>query len=458
MSDSVVPPDAHDSALLDWSSGATNERGQPLALPDERALFVPARPVTAITLGAGARGTVYGNFALAYPDNLRIVGVADPSDVRQLTYAEAHRIPPAHRFHDWRDVFARPRFADAVIVSTPDALHFDPCMAALEAGYDVLLEKPIAPTLDECRALLAKARETGRIVAVCHVLRYAPYFVKLRELLQAGAIGRLVSLQHMEPIGHVHMAHSFVRGNWRRSDTSAPIVLAKSCHDLDILRWLVGSRSEQVQAFGELTWFRAENAPAGSTARCLDGCAVEPSCPYSAARIYDRDRQRTYVFDLPPEEPARTLAILDALRTTDYGRCVYRLDNDQPDHYVANIRFRGGVTASFAMEGFTPWSGRRTRAMGSHGFIEGDMAGLEVHDFRSGHVARWDSPVEEAHDDAYSGHGGGDWRLVADWVEAVATQDAGVLSSTLGQSIESHAMAFACERSRRDGTVEAVRF
>jgi predicted dehydrogenase len=326
-----------------------------------------------------------------------------------------------------------------------------PCLAALAAGYDVLLEKPIAPTEAECRTVLAAAEATDRIVAVCHVLRYAPYFVRMRALIRSGAIGRLVSIQHMEPIGHVHMAHSYVRGNWRRSDQTSPIILAKSSHDLDILRWLTDRPTRAVQAFGARSWFTAANAPEGSTERCTGGCTVEASCPYSARRIYYEQRQRLYVFNLAADEPARSADILRALDTTNYGRCVYRMDNDQCDHYTVNLRYEDDITATFTMDAFTPMSGRRTRVMGSHGYLDGDMQHLEAHDFRTGAISTWVSDVVEPSDDAQSGHGGGDWRMVADFVQAVAHRDPGRLTSTLAQSIESHLVAFACERSRARG-------
>jgi len=437
-------------------ASAVNERGQPLYLPDAGQLVPPPRPITAITLGAGARGQVYGSFALAYPDHLRIVGVAEPDAARRARYAGLHNVAPEHTAMSWEELLARPRMADAVIVSTPDHLHVQPCLAALAAGYDVLLEKPIAPTEAECRAVLAAAAATDRIVAVCHVLRYAPYFVRMRALIRSGAIGRLVSIQHMEPIGHVHMAHSYVRGNWRRSDLTSPIILAKSSHDLDILRWLTDRPTRQVQAFGARSWFTADNAPAGSTDRCTGGCAVEPTCPYSARRIYHEQRQRLYVFTLADEEPARGEDILHALDTTDYGRCVYRMDNDQCDHYTVNLRYEDDITATFSMDAFTPMSGRRTRVMGSHGYLDGDMQHLEAHDFRTGAITTWVSDVVEPTDDAQSGHGGGDWRMVADFVQAVAHRDPTRLTSTLAQSIESHFVAFACERSRAQGTVELL--
>ena len=275
--------------------------------------------------------------------------------------------------------------------------------------------------------------------------------------MQGGAVVRVVSVQHFEPIEHVHMSHSFVRGNWHNSRVTSPIILAKSCHDLDILRWLVGKDSRSIHAFGELTWFKPENAPPGSTARCTDGCGVESTCPYSALRIYHRNRQRLHVLDLPADESDQGDAILDGLRTSNYGRCVYRMDNDQPDHYITNILFAGGVTASFSMEAFTPWGGRRTRVMGSMGYIEGDMERMEIYDFRSGERTAFETKVLDVDQYAGSGHGGGDWRLAANWAEAVAKQDAGLLSSTVDVSIESHVMAFAAEQSRLRRTVESIR-
>ena len=440
-----------------WSLHARAENGEPLILPDDFTHYRPAKPVTAITLGAGSRGNVYGDYAAAYPDRMRIVGVAEPIPIRQDRYAQKHQIPDGNRYPTWEHVFQRPKFADAIIISTPDDLHHGPCMEALRLGYDVLLEKPISPSEQECRQILARTRESGRIVAVCHVLRYAPYFIKMRELMQSGAIGEVVSVQHLEPIEAVHMSHSFVRGNWHDSNATTPIILAKSSHDLDILRWMIGRESRSIHAFGDLSWFRAENAPPGSTPRCMDGCAVEATCPYSALRIYHRDRQRLYVFDLPEDREQWDSAILEYLRTTNYGRCVYRMENDQCDHYITNILFDGGVTASFSMEAFTPFGGRRTRVMGSMGYIEGDMREMRIVDFRTKERTVLESRALEVDQYANDGHGGGDWRLAANFVEAVAKQDASLLSSTIDASIESHLMAFAAEQSRERGTVERVR-
>lgn len=411
----------------------------------------PAQPVKVITLGAGNRGNVYGNFAVNYPEEMDIVGVAEPIPVRNERYAKKHNIPDNHRFDTWERVFERPKFADAVIISTPDYLHYGPCMAALKAGYDILLEKPISPSEKECREILALAKKTGRIIAVCHVLRYAPYFVKLREMVQSGAIGQLISIQHFEPIEHVHMSHSYVRGNWHDRNATNPIILAKSCHDLDILRWIVGKPCKQIVAMGGLKWFRIENAPPGSTARCTDGCAAESTCPYSALKIYYRKRQRTHVLDLPEEKEKHGEHILEKLRTTNYGRCVYRMDNNQEDHYITSMQFEGGVTASFSMEAFTSYEGRRTRVMGSMGDIVGDMEKFTLTDFRTGKSTEFDSTV------AGDMHGGGDWRLVRDWLQAVTQHNPALLTSTIDASIESHVMGFMADKSIKTGKVKEVK-
>ncbi|HNP52958.1 MAG TPA: Gfo/Idh/MocA family oxidoreductase [Ferruginibacter sp.] len=433
--------------LFPLSSWAETESGLPILLPEEKPQL--DKPITAITLGAGNRGNVYGDYALKYPEQLDIVGVAEPIAVRNERYAQKHNIAAENRFQTWEEVFQKPRLADAIIISTPDRLHYGPCMKALAMGYDVLLEKPISPSEQECRDILQLAKKTGRIVAVCHVLRYAPYFVKLRELIQSGAIGEVVSIQHMEPIHHVHMSHSYVRGNWHDSKKNTPIILAKSCHDLDIIRWMIGKPCRNIQAFGSLKWFRSGNAPEGSTDRCVNGCAVEANCPYSALRIYYRNRSWLHHFDLPADKEQQGDKIMEYLRNSDYGKCVYRMDNDQPDHYTCNMLFDAEVTASFNMEAFTSYEGRRTRVMGTMGDIVGDMTSFRLFDFRTNEKTEWKETTDM--------HGGGDWRLVANWIQAIAKKDPSLLTSTIDQSIESHVMGFMAEESRKSKRVMEVK-
>jgi len=259
----------------------------------------------------------------------------------------------------------------------------------------------------------------------------------------------VISVQHLEPIGHVHMSHSYVRGNWHNSKQTTPIILAKSCHDLDILKWMINKPSKKIQAFGDLKWFRKENAPEGSTERCTDGCKIENECPYSALRIYHRNRSWLHVLDMPEDKEKHVAHILEKLKTTNYGRCVYRMDNDQPDHYICNIQFADNITASFSMEAFTSYEGRRTRVMGSMGDIVGDMNSFVLTDFRTGKKEEWKNSTDM--------HGGGDWRLVADWIQAVDQQNPSLLTSTIDASIESHVMGFAAEKSRKENKVVEVR-
>lgn len=428
--------------------GPDNVKGElnDMTLPIRSLKPQTERQITVVIIGAGSRGSTYGNFAAKYPEAVKVVGVSDINDYRRKRMADLHNIPVENQLGDFHEVLNRPKFADAVVISTPDDLHYEPCMKCLELGYDVLLEKPCAQTEKEVRDILAQAHKYNRIVAVCHVLRYSPYFIALREVVRSGAIGELVSMQHFEPIQYAHMAHSYVRGNWRNSDQTNPIILAKSCHDLDIMRWIIDRPCEAISADGSLMLFKAENAPEGAPMRCTDGCPYEDTCPYSAIDIYVRKRRHLHVFDLPKGFSNEQL--MEKLRTGWYGRCVYHCDNNQPDHYVTEMTFEGGKTASFSMEAFTPWGGRRTRVMGTKGYIEGDMTQFTLWDFRTGKSKTWNKKVSEIPEYKGSGHGGGDHALMRDFVEAVAYQDHGRLTSTIDVSIESHVMGFAAEKSR----------
>lgn len=418
-------------------------------LPDQKAR-VP-RPVTAIVIGAGARGNVYAAYSAQYPDSLKIVGVSDINIFRQQKMAREYGIPKEYQFGDWSEVFTVPKFADAVIISTPDDLHHKPCMKALAMGYDVLLEKPIACTAKECTDILKQARKYKRMVGICHVLRYAPYFRALKQVIDEGRIGDIVSLQHLEPVRFHHMAHSYVRGNWHSAKETSPIIIAKACHDLDIIRWLLNKPCKRVSAFGSLSFFTRANEPQGAADRCLD-CAAESQCPFSAKKIYIRDHRYLYVFDnLPKEKEAKNAKITEYLRTTDYGRCVFRCDNDQCDHYVCNLEFEGSegkapTTAGLQVEALTSYGGRKTRIMGTKGDIVGDMETFTLTDFLTGKKYIWDEDISKL--PGYEGHAGGDWGIVKDFVLAVAFQDEKYLSSTIDVSVESHLMGFRAEEAR----------
>ena len=245
-------------------------------LPIKGLMAKVDKPVSVIVIGAGSRGRTYSRYASLYPEAMKVVGVSDILDHRLKSLADGHKVAPEMRFGHFREVFASgKKLADAVAICTPDDRHYEPCMKALELGYDVLLEKPVAQTEKQCRNILAQAKKYGRIVAVCHVMRYSPYFIAMREVLRSGVIGDIVSIQHMEPIQYAHMAHSYVRGNWRNSKETTPIILAKSCHDLDMMRWLIDKPCKSIVADGSLHLFKAENAPEGATSNVITISDVE---------------------------------------------------------------------------------------------------------------------------------------------------------------------------------------
>ena len=335
--------------------------------------------------------------------------------------------------------------------ASPDHLHYGPAMEGLNLGYDLLLEKPIAQTWKECHDILKLTKEKNRIVAVCHVLRYTAYFRKMKEVVSSGVLGDIVSVQHFEPVEHIHMSHSFVRGNWRNSKESNPMILAKSCHDLDILRWIIDVPCKKLSSFGSLKLFKKENAPKGSVLRCTEGCKAEETCPYSALKIYYRDRTYLHHFDLP-QEGDKGEAIMKNLKEGPYGRCVYHCDNDVVDHQVVAMEFDKEITCAFSMEAFTSYHGRRTRIMGTMGDAVGDMNTLTVYDFRTKQQTVYETSklLQDS-----SGHGGGDYGLMHDFVKAVANKNPNLLTSTIDASMESHLMAFKAEESRHTGkTVE----
>ncbi|WP_086823151.1 Gfo/Idh/MocA family protein [Streptomyces sp. NRRL B-24572] len=414
---------------------------------------VSGRPLRLVVVGAGGRGATYAAYA-ARTGRAVIVAIAEP-DPRRAAEARA-RHPEAELHEDWRELVENPPQADAVIIATQDSDHVQPAVHFADLGYHILLEKPMATSEKDTRRIAAAVRRSGVMLAVCHVLRYTPYTNGVKEIVDSGRLGDIVSVEHLEPVGWWHQAHSYVRGNWRREDQASPMLLAKSSHDLDWISYIVGKRVTKVSSFGGLMHFRAENRPATATDNCLD-CPVERSCPYSAKRLYlgclgDADRER---WPLGAVTDARTPeGIEEALRDGPYGRCVYACDNDVVDHQVVVLEYEDGVTASFTMTGFTPFTHRKTRIFGTRGSLEGDGVRATVTDFVTGeaqtHVLGLDGP------DAGSGHGGGDERLVDAFLDALATGDPTHILSDPATSLESHLVAWAAERSRRSGTVETL--
>ncbi len=411
--------------------------------------------ISLIVAGAGDRGTSHADYALQHPDLAEVVGVAEPRDHHRSALAAAHRIPDENVFEDWRPMAERERFADAVLITTSDALHTEPVLAFAAKGYHIMLEKPMAPSPDECRRIIEAVKANGTILSVGHVLRYTPYTRTLKGIIDSGTIGEIVCVDRVEPLGYWHQAHSYVRGNWRNEAESSFMLLAKACHDIDWIHYIMGRRCTSVSSFGSLKHFRAENRPDGAADRCLD-CPVEPDCPYSAKRIYGVRLERGQTgWPLSVVTPDPTPESLDrALRDGPYGRCVYACDNDVVDNQVVNMQFEGGATASFTMTAFNQGGHRRTNIFGTRGEIRGDGNTIRVFDFLTD---TWSNvEINAGSADVTGGHGGGDTVLMQRFVQAVAEKDPSRVLSGPDETLESHLIVFAAEQARRENRVVAL--
>lgn len=400
------------------------------------------------------RGHAYATAARSIP-GVEIVAVAEPRQTAIDRFLSD--FPDAQVFLDWRELAAQPRLADAVIVSLLDQDHREASVAFARAGYDILLEKPIATSQADCDEIEAAAAEYRVSVTVCHVLRYTAYTEKLKELIAAGAIGDIMQIEHLEPIGHLHFAHSFVRGNWRQSAMSHSLLLAKSCHDIDWLMHIMDRPVQRVSSFGSLGHFRAESRPAGASDRCVS-CAVEPDCAYSAVRFYRRglnnpgssEEYNALVMagEVTPE------AIDRALESGPWGRCVYQCDNDLVDHQSVQLEFADGRLASFTLSAFTEGANRKTRIFGTAGQITGDGRLISVYDFRTLKTTEFDTDAFGF--EAASGHGGGDARVISAFIAALRDASPETLSTSISRSMASHRVVFAAEEARRSGSVVSL--
>ncbi len=400
-----------------------------------------------VIIGAGSRGLIYGSWAVSHGIEISAIAELRPDRLRDA--AERLHVPEEGRFPSADALFASGRLGDAAIVASQDADHFGHVIRALELGYDVLLEKPISPSAAECIAIEEKARTLGRTVTVCHVLRYTNFFGKIKEILDSGELGKIVSIKHSENIGNFHMAHSFVRGNWRRAEDSSPIILAKSCHDLDLLLWFVGGHCTKAASFGSLSYFKAANAPEGAGERCLS-CPVRESCRYDAWKVYQPilGQWPADVVCLEQTEEA----LRSALETGPYGRCVYKCDNDVCDHMSSILEFDNGVTATFSLSAHTDRIHRHIHIMCEDGELIADdgMATITVNHFRSNGATTYETRTIKVVSGP-SGHGGGDSGVITEFTEALRGNC--IPRTSIGQSVESHLMAFALEESRLTGRV-----
>ena len=407
------------------------------------------KSITAVVLGAGSRGSIYAGYAKDHPEELKIIAIAEPRRDRLDALAEEVGVPQTLRFATWEQLLAQPKLADCAFVCTLDDDHISPALKAMELGYHLLLEKPMSNKEEECRQIADTARRTGRTLAVCHVLRYTPFYMTLKSLIDKGEVGQVTTVNQIENVGYWHQAHSFVRGNWRNSSKTSPMILQKSCHDMDIILWLMGSRCTKVHSFGSLRHFTAENAPEGAAERCLD-CQYAESCPYSAPKLY-MDMNRTGwpvdVITTDLSEEGRRKALAEG----PYGRCVYRCDNDVVDRQVVNMEFENGGVATFTMTGLSADFFRELKIFGTEGQIAANMGTKEIVLHRFGEEPQ---PIPVDMGLEASGHGGGDYGIMADFLRIL--REGGQSRTSAEVSLQSHLICFAAERSRKENTVVAL--
>lgn len=399
-----------------------------------------------ILLGVGGRGGTYARHSRRY--GAEIVAAVDLNREKLEQFGREYGVPQERLYSSWEECLSKEKFADAVINATPDRIHYRSTMAALDKGYHVLLEKPMAQTEAECREIVERAEEKGLLLMVCHVLRYAGFFEKLKELYDAGAIGQLINLELTENESFWHHAHSYVRGVFRREEESNPWILSKSCHDLDLIVYITGKRCLSVVSEGERSYFSRANAPEGGPERCLEGCPREQECLYFAPRVYLSQFDHVGWPATHICQDTSYNARLEALRSGPYGRCVFRCDNDVMDRQSAVFQLEGGATATFNAIGLSSENTRVIRLFGSQGELYGSLTEdrLTLTSFSTGRREVFDT--SDPSNSSY--HGGGDYSLTEDFLNAVATGRR-ELKTSARLSLQSHLMGFAAERSRKEG-------
>ncbi len=398
-------------------------------------------PVSVVIIGAGNRAWKYLRYILDNTDRIKVSAVVEIVELRRKKMAEAAHLSDECCFSDWNDFFASDIKTDAAIICTPDDMHYEPCLKALRHGCHVLLEKPIACTSDQCDGIAAEASLRGLSVATCHVLRYHPYFMMIKELVSSGELGSLVSISHRASVGTDRSTHSYVRGKWSRTANSNPMFLSKCCHDVDLMVWLTESRYAKLSSFGSLRWFRASEAPELSSSRCVD-CAIEQKCQFSAVDLYKRRREWTSNFDIP-EDMTLEQVIDRELSDGPFGRCVYRCDNDVVDHQILAMEMENGVTVELSMDCFTLDDNRVTHICLTGGEINGDEHTIEVKRFKD----RSRRVMDFSHLSEQKFHAGADLRLIEDFTNFISGLK-NSLTTSIENSLESHHICFDAEVSR----------
>lgn len=405
----------------------------------------PSLPTSIVAIGVGNRMRTYMHYVERHPEMGRLVAVVEPDDVRRKAMADHFGLPKENRFCSLDDFLRSGIKADVAFICTPEGLHYEPCMAALKAGMHVLLEKPVAQTYRQCHDICEESIRRNKTVWVCHVLRFHPVFIKIKELVASGRYGKIITVNHTENVGLDRATHSYVRGTMNTEAGNNPMLLAKCCHDIDFILWLLESQKGKVSSFGSRVWFRAENAPEGSSKRCFD-CRVEKGCPYSAVDLYKRRKEWISNFDVPDGETID--GVIDhELSEGDFGRCVFHCNNDVVDNQVVTLQMDNGTLVTLCMDVFTLNDGRITDIKLTGGEIVSDGKKITVTDFADRSVKTFDY-TEECNKPF---HGGADLKLVEDFLIAVRGGGRSFSATSIVDSLISHQVCFKAEQSRRSG-------
>ncbi len=399
-------------------------------------------------IGAGGRGFTFAGIFRDEVPGVQVTAVAEPRQDYREEFAKRFGVPTRGLFSDWRELAASPGKYDAVVISTPDRLHAEAAVAFTKRGCHMLLEKPMATSLEDCRRIARAQEEAGTVTCVCHSLRYNAGFAKLKEVAASGRIGRVVTIDQLEQVAWWHQAHSFVRGNWGNEGRSTFMLMAKSCHDIDYIAHLAGAGCRQVASHGGIAYFTRDNAPASSGERCT-ACAVEAGCPYSAFKRYVDTNREAWPAAVASLDHSRE-AHLRAIAEGPYGRCVWKCDNDVVDHQVVCMDFDGGITATFTMTAFTQEGGRKIRVHGTEGEVEFTEEKMWVRTFADGRTEQVVFPEEKG------GHGGGDARVAASFLAAIREGNPSLVLTDVQESLRTHTIVFAAEQSRRQGRMVRI--
>lgn len=419
------------------------------------------KKLSVIIIGAGDRGTSYSKLMAKMPDHYQVVGVADPVATRRKSVQERHGIADSGCFVDWKDILNQPKMADVAVIASMDDQHYETALRAIDLGYHLLLEKPVAPTAQACVDIAKAAEKKGVSVLVCHVLRYTPFFKKVKQLLLEGAIGNVMSMIQVEAVGNLHQSHSFVRGNWHSSKETAPMLLAKSCHDIDMIQWLMNKPCKRVQSFGDLTYFCPANAPEGAPVRCADGtCPVKDTCEYNCIKLYYDNKESLWfrgaatrgmtAGEIPTDDE-----VMEALKTRDYGLCVFHANNDVVDHQVVNLEFEGGANVSFTMNCFNE-GGRYIRIFGTKGELYANAGDEEITVFSFADRQKKTVSVPKIEESILGGHGGGDAGIICELYEYLSGNYTGYCAADITTSVNNHMIVFAAEKARHEGSVVSI--